>query len=919
MKKILFSLAFLTGFSASAQLPDGSIAPDFTLTDIQGHSHNLYTYLNQGKTVFIDVSATWCGPCWGFHETHALDNLWTNHGPSGAPGVSSNTTNDVVVIYIEGDGTTNTMDLHGLSTDTQGDWVSGVDHPIIDPNATTINTFNDNYAIGYFPTIYKICPNRVIMEVGQMTAAQLYASVSSCPDPASAPKDALFSNYSASTSICTPMDYVPQVKIQNNGLLPLTDATILVKQNGTVISTGTYSGNLATYAIATVNCSQIDDFNGGSISIEVVVEGDANAGNNVSSIMINPSIQVTNIISLEITTDGYASETSWNIKNANNTVVPGTTDPTLANNTDYSFDYTLLSTGCYTFNITDSYGDGITPGTISVTDSEGQMLFNEDAFGSGATVAFNVIHVIGSPTVSSSIASTNNTIQLCAGASVTLTSSSPSGNLWSNGETTRTIVVTQSGDYFVTAQSGNSDTISIMVNPALDMAANLVVESTCNGNTDGSVELTGTGTGDLMWNGNTEVGITLPYTVTNLGVGTYTFQLSDGMCSSQEISATINDLGATVPTISASGNLEFCEGMDVVLTASEASGITWSNGETTQSITVNTAGDYKVSFVDMNGCLGESASTMVTVNPVPVVGAGSDMNVCLGSSVALHGSGALTYTWDNGVTNGASFVFNGTTTYTVTGVDANGCENTAQVTLTGLSLPTVNGGADQTVCVGGTATLSASGADSYVWSGGVSDNTAFTVSSEMSYTVTGFATNGCYDSDIVSIMTHPVPQVSFSVPTQICKQSGAIVLTATPAGGVFSGNNGVSGNMFNPASLSANVYLIKYVSPADANGCVGEATDFIQVLNCLEVDEMANEGDLVLYPNPSNGEFTVTGADLLNYKEIRVIDNSGRTVSMLAVDKTEINVNLDEVSSGIYTLVFTGDNGTVNRKIQVNK
>lgn len=43
MKKILFSFAMLTGLTATAQLPDGSLAPDFTLTDINGVSHNLYT------------------------------------------------------------------------------------------------------------------------------------------------------------------------------------------------------------------------------------------------------------------------------------------------------------------------------------------------------------------------------------------------------------------------------------------------------------------------------------------------------------------------------------------------------------------------------------------------------------------------------------------------------------------------------------------------------------------------------------------------------------------------------------------------------------------------------------------------------------------------------------------------------------
>jgi len=270
MKKLLLSVALFAGISsANAQLPDGSIAPNFTLTDIDGNVQDLYTYLDAGMTVFIDVSATWCGPCWNYHNTGALESLWVNHGPAGGSGVSGSTTDDVIVLFIEGDGSTNSADLNGTGSNTQGDWVTGVEHPIIDPAATAINAFNNDYAIGYFPTIYMICPNRIITEVGQASASALYTAVGDCPAPASAPADAAALTFDSETVVCGSGNYTPIVTIQNNGTSPMTSATITVMSGATVVSTGTYTGSLATYGIAQVTCTPIPAYAGGTLNVIV--------------------------------------------------------------------------------------------------------------------------------------------------------------------------------------------------------------------------------------------------------------------------------------------------------------------------------------------------------------------------------------------------------------------------------------------------------------------------------------------------------------------------------------------------------------------------------------------------------------------------------------------------------------------------
>lgn len=152
MKKSLLLIALLAGLTSNAQLANGTQAPDFTLTDIEGNSHTLSDYLNSGKTVILEFFACHCPTCWAYHNTNRLKNVISSYGPNGS------VSQDIVVLAIEYDANNGANEFNGVSGATQGDWVTGTNFPLINPEGTDRAVLT-NYNVNYYPMIYKICPN----------------------------------------------------------------------------------------------------------------------------------------------------------------------------------------------------------------------------------------------------------------------------------------------------------------------------------------------------------------------------------------------------------------------------------------------------------------------------------------------------------------------------------------------------------------------------------------------------------------------------------------------------------------------------------------------------------------------------------------------------------------------------------------
>lgn len=154
----LLLLAFLQ--PVRAQLPNGSVAPDFDVEDVNGNIYSLYAMMGNNKSACVGFEATWCGFCWHFHESHVLDQVVNNLGAS------------TTAIMLEADWKTNTECLFGpagCNDYTWGDWVTGMPYRIANLSATNGPTVASEYYHSYYPLLYVISPDKRTWEIIERT------------------------------------------------------------------------------------------------------------------------------------------------------------------------------------------------------------------------------------------------------------------------------------------------------------------------------------------------------------------------------------------------------------------------------------------------------------------------------------------------------------------------------------------------------------------------------------------------------------------------------------------------------------------------------------------------------------------------------------------------------------------------------
>ncbi|MCE9540044.1 MAG: hypothetical protein K8R85_12625, partial [Bacteroidetes bacterium] len=203
-----------------------------------------------------------------------------------------------------------------------------------------------------------------------------------------------------------------------------------------------------------------------------------------------------------------------------------------------------------------------------------------------------------------------------------------------------------------------------------------------------------------------------------------------------------------------------CTGQSATLSASGGTTYLWSTGATTSSITESPTATTSYTVTGTSGgCSGTAIATVSIGNNLAITV--NSTTICAGQTATLTVSGATTYLWSTGATdNSITDTPLTTTSYTVTGTSAGCSGNTIAIVTVGNALTISVSSA--TICSGETATLSAAGGLTYVWSNGsISDLITDTPATTTSYTVTG-TNGGCSGSAVATITVNALPEVVFN-------------------------------------------------------------------------------------------------------------------------------------------------------------
>ena len=464
--------------------------------------------------------------------------------------------------------------------------------------------------------------------------------------------------------------------------------------------------------------------------------------------------------------------------------------------------------------------------------------------------------------------------------------------------------------------------VAVTVNalPTVNAGTDVVV---CSNNASEQVTLTGSGSATTYaWNN----GVTnaTPFSVTTTTTYTVTGTDVNGCVNTDQVLVNYSAL----PIVNAGPNVTACQGENVTLTAyTVGTTPTWNNNVINGFPFATTVGStvYTVTTTNTLGCSNTDAVT-VNVTPAPVVVLSADQSICTGSNAIFNAS----------VTNGSQGTWStdgfGTITpntsntsvyYTPSVNDAaivhiyfaslafcGSASDTANITVK--QTPVVNAGADVSVCAGSSVTLTATGADTYVWTNNGVNGQSFVPTATTTFTVTGTNANGCSATDAATVTVN-------ALPTAVATASDALNIHATPVFGAEYQWINCATNQVIPGATSdsyaAKVNGTYAVVVTNASGC--SDTSACVIINTVGLDNVLAENSVTLYPNPTTGNLFVQLNSIETINAV-VYDAQGKLIATINNLKNGSVIDLTSVETGIYMIHLNAENASMIQRVIKN-
>ena len=362
-------------------------AQTWTATDINGTSYDLANYTN--KATLVDISAHWCGPCWGWHTGGVMEELYHDFGPDG--------TNEFMVFFIDGDAASSVAILNGAGN-SQGNWVTGTPYPLIGPNGQG-SSVASNYTFPGYPTLFLHCGTGIAPEIDRNEKWVFWNEVLNCSQSFQWQNDDATLLLHHGMKICTNGNE-PEVEIYNaSAYVNLTSATLELRDpNGTLVHTQQWQGNLSPFGHTVATINYLITTPGTWTAKIVLPNGITDTRPNGDEENIEVIAPLTNIhtdITVTIVSDRYGSETTWSIGDGSVTYMNGGPYNDLSSNGTTPQTPSVGSippNTCVTFKIEDSYGDGMCcsygNGSYTVTDGLGNIIMQGGEFSTLEEIKF---------------------------------------------------------------------------------------------------------------------------------------------------------------------------------------------------------------------------------------------------------------------------------------------------------------------------------------------------------------------------------------------------------------------------------------------------------------------------------------------------------------------------------------------------